>query len=77
MAFRRTALERIGGFDTALDIGTPSGGGDDLDALHRIIVGRMTIGYEPSAVVWHRHRRDMAALERQIESNGRAFGTYL
>ena len=35
MAFRRHALEQIGGFDPALDGGTLSGGGGDLDVLQR------------------------------------------
>ena len=36
MAFRRTALEHVGGFDPALDVGTATGGGGDLDAFHRV-----------------------------------------
>jgi hypothetical protein len=77
MAYRREALERLGGFDTALDVGTPSFGGGDIDMFHRILAAGMAIYYEPAAVVWHQHRRDMPGLEKQIYSNGRAFGVYL
>ena len=77
MAFRREALERLGRFDTALDVGTPSFGAGDLDMFHRILVSGGAIAYNPAAWVRHRHRRDMAGLKRQIYSNGRAFGVYL
>ena len=77
MAFRRKILEQIGGFDTALDVGTPSCGAGDLDILHRVLLAGGEIRYEPHALVWHRHRRDQAGLERQLYSNGRAYGVFL
>lgn len=77
MAFRRTALQKLGGFDTALDTGTLSGGAGDIDIFHRALVNKMVIRYQPSALVYHEHRRSMQALERQIEQNGRSFGVYL
>lgn len=77
MAFRRAALAHVGGFDTALDVGTPSGGGGDLDMFHRIMVAGLPLCYEPRALVWHQHRRDQPGLRRQIENNGRSFGAYL
>jgi glycosyltransferase involved in cell wall biosynthesis len=77
MAFRRRTLQGIGGFDTALDVGTPSCGAGDLDILHRVLLAGGEIRYEPHALVWHRHRRDMTGLERQLYNNGRAFGVFL
>ena len=77
MAFRREVLEQIGCFDTALDVGTPSFGCGDLDIFHRIVASGRTLVYEPAAWIRHRHRRDMAALERQFYSNGRSFWVYL
>ena len=77
MAFRRGALERIGGFDTGLDVGTPARGGGDLDAFSRALRAGLTVRYEPGALAWHRHRRDLEALHRQIRDNGVAFGVYL
>jgi GT2 family glycosyltransferase len=77
MAFRRKVSERVGGFDPALDVGTPAGGAGDLDMFHRVLLAGLTLRYEPKAVVWHQHRRDMAALERQLYANGRSFGVYL
>jgi GT2 family glycosyltransferase len=77
MAYRKSILQELEGFDTALDVGTPSGGGGDLDMLHRVMVSGHTIAYEPSAIVRHRHRRDMAGLIQQIHNNGRSYGVYL
>jgi glycosyltransferase involved in cell wall biosynthesis len=77
MAFRRQALERLGGFDTALDVGMPARGAGDLDMFHRLLAAGDVIQYEPAALVRHHHRRDRAALEAQHRDNGRAFGVYL
>lgn len=77
MAFRRAWLQRLGGFDTALDVGTPSHGGGDLDIFHRTLLAGGTTRYEPRAFVRHHHRRNMPALRRQLRDNGRAFGVYL
>lgn len=77
MAFRREVFARCGPFDTALDVGTPSQGGGDIDMFHRVLIEGLTLKYEPGALVWHQHRRDMAGLKKQVYSNGRAFGVYL
>ena len=77
MAFRREPLRTIGGFDVALDVGTPSGGGGDIEMLHRLVARGGTIVYEPAAIVWHTHRRSGAMLRRQLYDNGRGFGSYL
>ncbi len=70
MAFRRPVFDTIGGFDPALDVGTPANGAGDLDILVRVLRGGYRIAYEPSAIIGHRHRRDMSALHRQIRNNG-------
>jgi glycosyltransferase involved in cell wall biosynthesis len=77
MAFRRAVLAATGGFDPALDVGTPSSGGGDLDMFHRVVAGGWTLRYEPAALVWHQHRREMEALFRQLSNDGRSFGVYL
>ena len=77
MAFRREWLQQLGGFDTALDVGTASHGGGDLDMFHRTLLAGGTARYEPRAFVRHYHRREMPALRRQLRDNGRAFGVYL
>jgi hypothetical protein len=77
MSFRRRVFRDVGLFDTALDVGTPANGGGDLEMFHRVLGTGALIRYEPSALVWHTHRRDPRALERQLRDNGRAFGVYL
>ena len=77
MAFRREPLRELGGFDTALDVGTPSHGGGDLDIFHRTLARGGVLAYEPSAIVRHHHRRELEALRRQHRDNGRGFGAYL
>lgn len=77
MAIRRNVLEELGGFDTALDVGTPSGGAGDLDMFHRVLVAGGILHYEPNALVWHQHRRDMGSLQKLLYHNGRSYGIYL
>ena len=77
MAFRRDALVRIGGFDPALDVGTTTGGGGDLDILQRLIEDDATIVYEPGAIVRHTHRRTLRKLRRQLFDNGRGYSSVL
>ena len=77
LAVRRQWLHTLGGFDTALDVGTASQGGGDLDIIFRTFAAGGAARYEPSALVHHHHRREMHALRRQLRDNGRAFGVYL
>lgn len=77
MAFRRQALLAIGGFDPALDVGTPAAGAGDLDAFHRLLRAGCVLRYEPAARVRHHHRRDLEELRRQLHDNGRSYGVYL
>jgi glycosyltransferase involved in cell wall biosynthesis len=67
-AFRATIFgeAQIGLMDEALGPGMPSGVGEDTYLFYRILKAGHTVLYEPAAYVWHRHRRDMAALRRQI-----------
>jgi GT2 family glycosyltransferase len=69
-AVDRTVLAALGGFDEALGAGTPAGGGEDLNMFTRIVLAGHRLVYEPSAVVWHVHRADLAALSRQMHAYG-------
>jgi glycosyltransferase involved in cell wall biosynthesis len=77
MAYRRQLFRRLGAFDTALDVGTPSRGAGDLDMFHRVLAAGLILHYEPTALVWHRHRRKRTELWRQLNNDGRSFGVYL
>lgn len=70
MAFRKSILEQLGGFDPALDVGTETNGGGDLEMLFRVLRSGNTLVYEPRAIVRHVHRRNYADLIQQIQNNG-------
>ncbi|MFN8222211.1 MAG: glycosyltransferase [Gaiellales bacterium] len=73
MAFRRATLEALGGFDPALDVGTATRGGGDLDAFVRVMERGEVIAYRPDAVVRHFHRRTMPELRQQLRDNGSGY----
>lgn len=77
MAFRRRFFEQEGMFDPALDVGTPSNGGGDLEMFFRVLKSGHALVYEPAAMVRHRHRREYAELRKQIANNGIGFYAYL
>lgn len=77
MAFRRLVFDRIGGFDPALDVGTCTNGGGDLEMFFRVLKTGHTLVYEPCALVRHRHRRSDTDLRTQIANNGIGFYSYL
>ena len=77
MAFRRDALMALGGFDEALDTGAPLPGGGDHDIFYRVIRSGGVIVYVPTYLVFHEHRRDLAALKRQYYSWGTGVMAFL
>lgn len=70
MAVRRTLIDRIGGFDEALDAGTLTKSGGDHEMFGRILAGGYRIVYDPRAVSWHRHRRTWEALREALYGYG-------
>ncbi|WP_435231546.1 glycosyltransferase [Pseudopelagicola sp. nBUS_20] len=77
MAFRRATLERMGGFDNALGAGTIARGGDDLASFVAALQVGDQLAYEPGAMVWHFHRREVQGMRRQAYSYGMGLGAYL
>jgi O-antigen biosynthesis protein len=77
MAFRRTLFDHVGGFDPALDVGTCTNGGGDLEMFFRVLAAGHTLVYEPSAIVRHRHRATYERLRVQVANNGVGFFAYL
>lgn len=76
MAFRRSLFDQIGYFDPALDVGTVTNGGGDLDMFFRVLKEGHTLVYEPSAIVRHCHRRTYSELRTQIMNNGIGLYSY-
>jgi GT2 family glycosyltransferase len=60
-AFRREALQAIGGFDERLGAGTKLFSAEDTDALARASARGFSGAYDPRPVVYHHHRRRNSA----------------
>jgi len=67
MAFRRECLEAIGGFDPVY-----RAAGDDVDVCWRLQARGWTLGFSPSAVVWHHCRSTVRDYWKQQVGYGRA-----
>lgn len=70
MAFRTEALQRIGGFDTALGAGTLTSGGEDTLIFSQLLLSKETVVNAPNALTRHYHRRTHDELERQMFGYG-------
>lgn len=77
MAFRKEFLCELGGFDPATGVGTVARGGDDLTALFSTLVAGHSLVYQPTALAWHRHRRNLESLSNQAYGYGVGLGAYL
>jgi len=67
MAFRKEALLKIGGCDPIF-----RAAGDDVDLCWRIQEAGYTIGFHPSAVVWHHRRNSIKTYWKQQQGYGKA-----
>ena len=76
-AMPRAVLKKLGGFDEGLGVGSPAGGGEDVDIFVRVIIAGHRLLYEPAAIVWHCHRADMSALEDQARTWGLGLGAWM
>lgn len=77
-AFRAVIFDdpAIGMLDEALGAGMPTGCSEDTYLFYRILKANHTIVYEPTAWVWHRHRRDEGALRHQIRCYSKGHVAY-
>ncbi len=64
-AFRRQVFNDIGLFDVRLDMGAAGCSGDS-EFWNRLLHHGRTCRYEPTAVSWHFHRKEMEGLAKQI-----------
>lgn len=67
MAVRREAFERVGMFDERLGAGA-AGCSEDSELWYRLLAEGWECRYEPSAVVFHHHRRSEAELRAQTRA---------
>jgi cellulose synthase/poly-beta-1,6-N-acetylglucosamine synthase-like glycosyltransferase len=76
MAFRTAALRAMGGFAPVLCPGNLAIGGEDLAVFFQTIQDGYQLVYEPGALVFHLHRREYAALRRQMFVYGSGLATF-
>ncbi len=67
MAFRKAALQEIGGFDPRF-----RAAGDDVDVCWRLQERSYTLGFSPAAMVWHHRRNSIVAYWKQQIGYGKA-----
>jgi glycosyltransferase involved in cell wall biosynthesis len=70
MAFRRDALEEVGGFDPVLGTATVTLAGEDLELMLRILLAGRRVVYEPKAIVRHEHQRTYEQFRRRVWGYG-------
>ncbi|HEX8677973.1 MAG TPA: glycosyltransferase, partial [Segetibacter sp.] len=67
LSVRKKVLMEIGGFDPVYRTA-----GDDVDVCWRIQEAGYTIGFHPSALVWHHRRNSLKAYWKQQQGYGKA-----
>jgi GT2 family glycosyltransferase len=67
MAFRRSRLLELGGFDPQF-----RAAGDDVDLCWRVLEQGWTIGFAPAAMVWHHRRKSIRGYWKQQRGYGKA-----
>jgi O-antigen biosynthesis protein len=77
-AFRAKLLRDpdVGMFEEVLGPGVPSGVGEDTYFFYRALRHGYRLRYEPSAVVWHEHRKTARELEHQLSAYSRGHVAY-
>jgi GT2 family glycosyltransferase len=66
-AFRKDALQAIGGFDPIF-----RAAGDDVDLCWRLMENGGKIGFQPAAMVWHHRRNSLRTYWKQQKGYGKA-----
>ena len=67
MAFRKSCLQAVGGFDPQYRTA-----GDDVDLCWRVQQHGWALGFSPAAVVWHHRRNSVRTYWRQQLGYGKA-----
>ena len=72
MAFRREALEKVGGFDEDIRYGF-----DEDELVERVCKAGYKMVLDPEVLVWHKHRSTLKGLLKQNINFGRGGGILL
>ena len=76
MAFRREAFAKVGYFDERLDMGAAGCSGDS-EIWYRVLAEGWICRYDPTAIVYHYHRKDINGLKKQLYNYMRGHVTAL
>ncbi|MGH3515416.1 MAG: glycosyltransferase, partial [Pseudonocardiaceae bacterium] len=68
--WRRSTLERLGGFDPLLGPGTFSRAGEDLYLFLQLVREGGSVIYAPDAVAWHDHGDEWPDLRSRVRGYG-------
>jgi glycosyltransferase involved in cell wall biosynthesis len=77
IAFPRSLLCELGGFDPALGAGTPTYSGEEFFLFARLIKRGYQLAYEPAALLFHSHPRRAEQLPRQVYGYAVGLTAYL
>jgi glycosyltransferase involved in cell wall biosynthesis len=69
MAFRKSVLKAIQGFDPLLGPGTACKAAEDIDLIYRSVKKKYKVAYSPTVVVLHNHGRRSEVDENQTSSD--------
>ncbi|MEP7252135.1 MAG: glycosyltransferase [Ginsengibacter sp.] len=72
MAFRKSVFKELGNFNEFLGAGA-SGCSEDSEMWFRILAKGYKIIYEPKAITFHEHRKEMKSLKSQVFNYMRGF----
>ncbi|MGA8261223.1 MAG: glycosyltransferase [Arenicellales bacterium] len=74
MAFRRHIIDddAIGPMREHLGPGTPAGAGEDMYFIYRLLKDGHTVVFDPTIWVYHRHRRTIPEVRRQVYNYGKS-----
>ena len=76
MAFHRSVLEALGGFDVRYSVDAVSGG-SEVELFHRLLAQDHALLYEPKALTWHRPPRDPQSVRKIAYERGKSAGLYM
>jgi GT2 family glycosyltransferase len=70
IAYRRSILHQVGGFRMTLGAGTAASNSEDIELYYRVTLQGHDMVYSTTALLWHYHRRNYDALQKQVYSYG-------
>lgn len=77
LVFRRSVLERIGGFDEKMGPGTSIGGAEDIDLVARASAAGWEGVYRPEMAIRHHHGRKEADVPKLLRLYDEGQGAYV